>query len=83
MDDAGNRRIGLVADGIGAFLWRCDQFRFGRNELARDGIERIGAVDQIGNRIGDRDRIARGEGREGGNALRCNQACIGERARRF
>ena len=46
MHDAGDRRMRVVADRIGVFAWRAHQFQRARNELPRDRIVGVFAVDQ-------------------------------------
>jgi hypothetical protein len=54
--------VDLVPDRIADLLRVARKFRLVRNELARDGIGRIGAVDEFGHVGGQRERIARGNG---------------------
>src|SRR5215468_9115427 len=48
MHDASNGTVDLVPDRIADLLRVARKFRRVRNELARDGIGRIGAIDEFG-----------------------------------
>ena len=61
MHDAGDRRMRVVADRIGVFAGRVHQFQRARNELPRDRIVGIFAIDQAGDLGRHGDRIARGD----------------------
>src|SRR5260221_8690639 len=74
MDDAGARRMGIVADWIGALAGQLDQFPRVRNELPRDRIVGIFAVDQRYDIRGHGDRVARGDPFETGKISRGRKA---------
>ena len=74
MDDAGDRRMGVVTDRIGALAGLFDQFPDVRDELACDRVVGIFAVDQISDIGRHRDRIARGDAFEIGNIRRRRKA---------
>ena len=78
VDDALDRRMREVADGIGALLRRDVQFRCIRHELAGDGIVRIGSVDQRGHGRADGDGIALGDGLDPGEIFRRDEAGLDE-----
>ena len=59
MHDAGDRAERIIADRVGALGRLGLKLRRIGDELARDRIGRIGAIDQFGHRRRDRDRIAR------------------------
>ena len=66
MDDALHWRMGMVADGVVALLGAHVELGWRRHELPRDGVGRIGAVDQGGDMGRDRDRVTRRHGVERG-----------------
>ena len=57
MDNAFDRRMGLIGDGVGQFFCRDRQFRHIGQELARDGIGGIVGIDQRADRGRNRHRI--------------------------
>ncbi len=70
VDEAGEGAVGVVADRVGALVrGRLDLFGAG-NELAGDGVGRVGRVDQLGHVGGERDRVAGGDAFEGGQIFR-------------
>src|SRR5260370_703907 len=71
---AGSRRMSIVADRIGALAGLLDQFPGVRDELARDRIVGIFAVDQISDVRRYRDRVARGDPFEIGQISRRRKA---------
>ena len=64
MDDAGNRRMGVIADRIGVFAGLCTSSSTFRNELPRDRVVGILGIDQRGDVGRHRDRVARGDALE-------------------
>ncbi len=63
--DALDRACRIIADRIGALLWRRRELRRIGNELPRDRVIRIGRIDQPCECRWDRDRIT------GGNRFEC------------
>ena len=59
--DAGNRRMRVIADRIGALARLAHQFLRARNELPRDRIVGIIGIDQRGDIGRHRDGVARGD----------------------
>ena len=76
MHDAGDRRMGVVADRIGVFAGLLHQFQRIRNELPRDRIVGILGIDQGGDVRRHRDRVARGDPFEIGQIGRRRQPAI-------
>src|SRR5439155_6724602 len=74
MDDAGDGRMHVVADRIGALAGPLHQLPGIRNELSRDRVVGIFRVDQRGNVRRYRHRIARGDGFESGKIIRRRKA---------
>ena len=74
MHDAGDRRMCVVADWIGALAWCSHQLLRARNELPRDGIGGIIGIDQRGNVGRHRNRIARGDLLQHGKIVRTRKS---------
>src|SRR5215471_12147361 len=55
VNDAGNGRPTLVADGVATFLRRCGKLRDVRHKLRRDRVIGVARVDQLGDVVGHRD----------------------------
>ena len=58
MYDSFDRRVDMIADGIGILVWCRHELFDARNELPRDRIVRIVAVDQRSHRRRHRHGIA-------------------------
>ena len=76
VDDAGDGRVGLVADRVGPLLGRGDEFLGPGDELAADPV--LGAGDQLGHRRGDRHGVARRHPLQRRQSLHGDEAGRGE-----
>ena len=74
MHDALERAVGIIPDRVGRFLGPGVEFRGRGHELARNGVARIGGIDELGNVGGQRQRIARGDRLDLATALVGNQS---------
>ena len=78
MDDAGHGAVGVVADGVGPFARLGVELGFLRQELAGDGVGRVGRVDQLGDGRGDGDGVPGRHALQGGQPFGRDQAGAGE-----
>ena len=76
MDDAGHRRMRVVADRIGVLARCAHQFERARNELPRDRVVGVFGVDQLGDVRRHRDGVARGDPFEIGKIGRLRQPAL-------
>src|SRR4029078_1150826 len=61
MNDSADRRMRVIANGIGSLAWTAHQLLSAGDELSPDRIVRIACVDQRGNVRRHRDRIPRSD----------------------
>src|SRR5262245_31079588 len=78
MHDTLNRTVRIVADRVLAFTHSMIEFCNIRDKLLRDWIVRVIAVDQLGQRVGDCDRIALDDFLERRLPLLCHQTACTE-----
>ena len=76
MHDALDRRVRVVADRVGELLRLHVEFGRVGNELARDRIVRIARIDQLGQSLRQRHRVARGHRVQCRSLLRRRQTVV-------